>query len=753
MKKSLFTRLLSLALTVLMIASTLSLGISAATSADWQKDSRYHWHIAADGATVIDKAEHVAAAVWSSDGKTHWRACTECGYKLNEVKCSEGTDGKCTICLNAVAEHSISNVWKTEEGSATHWKVCSKCGIKVNETAHVEGANGRCKDCGLYIHTHAQQGEWKKDSTGHWKTCVCGKIVDVNGAVITSKDAHVDAAGDGQCDVCSYHSTHVAAGGWTQTEKEHYKLCACGTVLNRGYHSDGSDADKLCDACGYNMAPPAHVCTPNVNTWKYTNEVHYRVCSCGETEFYRAAHTMENGKCTICGYRGGYVTPILPGCSHACCVGYPHCVYNHTCNNYNCTVCSKAYNVIYASATAGGVISPEGYSVVRYGNSLTYKFTPMVGYVVSKVIVDGVNIGRTSVYTFNKVTTNHTIQVVFEKVACTVHPNCSNYPYCSSVPGCKLHDCCIGYSYCIYDTACKLHDCCKGYPYCIYQPSWEYRPGCSAHPGCAGYSHCVYYCRSYSISVSGTAGGKLSPAGNAVVVAGNSMTYKFTPNDGYVISKVIVDGKDVGRVSSYTFSKVNANHTLKVVFEKMKMPFLDVYSTDWYYDDVMYVYNNDIMQGTSYTTFAPKGDITRAMIVTMLWRLEGSPASLGTQFKDVKANSYYADAVRWAAKNGIVCGDDVGTFRPDDNINREELAAILYRYAEFKGEGFVGTWAYKLGYEDVANVSDWALEAVSYLSMKNIIVTDSSVKLNPKTTASRAEAAVVLHRLCEFLNK
>ena len=402
----------------------------------------------------------------------------------------------------------------------------------------------------------------------------------------------------------------------------------------------------------------------------------------------------------------------------------------------------------------GGVVSPEGYSIVRAGKSLTYKFTPMVGYVVSKVIVDGVNIGRTSVYTFNKVTSNHTINVVFEKVACTVHSNCSSYPYCGGFSyGCKLHDCCIGYSYCIYNTACKTHDCCKGYPYCIYQPSYSYKPGCSSHPGCIGSAFCIYHTRSYSITVSGTTGGKLSPAGNAVVVAGNSMTYKFTPDDGYVISKVIVDGKDVGRVSSYTFSKVNANHTLKVVFEKMKMPFLDVYSTDWYYEDVMYVYNNNIMQGTSYTAFSPKANITRAMIVTMLWRLEGSPASVGAQFKDVKADSYYANAVRWAAKNGIVLGDDVGTFRPNDNITREELAVILYRYAKFHGEGFVGNWAYKLGYTDLANISDWALEAVSYLSMKNIIVTDSAVKLNPAVDASRAEAAVVLHRLCEFLSK
>ncbi len=739
MKNSLFMRLLCLTLTVLMIASMLSFSVSAA---DWTVGPETHWHVV-DG-VVTDEAEHTAGVEWKNDGKVHWRECTECEYKMFEAKCTEGTDGKCTICLKDVTEHSIINTWKTEEGSSTHWKVCSKCGKKVEEANHVEGSNGRCLYCNLYIHVHAQQGEWQKDSTGHWKVCKCNKIVDQAGNV-ASKTAHVDTnPADGMCDVCSYHNTHVAAGDWTKTEKEHYKFCSCGTVVDRDVHKDGDDADKLCDACGYDLSVPDHVCAPNVNSWKYNKDLHWRACACGETKFYQATHTMENGKCTICGYRGGYIVPVTPGCSHTCCVGYPYCFYSPV---------STTNYVVYATATAGGVISPEGYSVVRAGRSLTYKFTPMVGYVVSKVIVDGVNVGRTSVYSFNNITSTHTVQVVFEKVACTVHSNCSSYPYCSHFSGCKLHDCCIGYSYCIYNTACKTHDGCKGYPYCIYQPSWGYKPGCTTHPGCAGYTCCVYHARSYSITVSGTAGGKLSPAGNAVVVAGNSMTYKFTPNDGYVISRVIVDGKDIGRVSSYTFNKVNANHTLKVVFEKMKMPFLDVYSTDWYYDDVMYVYNNNIMQGTSYTAFSPKETITRGMIVTMLWRLEGSPASLGTQFKDVKAESYYADAVRWAAKNGIVCGYDDDTFKPNQNITREELAVILYRYAEFKGEGFVGSWAYRLTYDDVANISDWAIKGVSYLTMKNIIVTDSATKLNPGVDASRAEAAACIHRLCEFLNK
>ena len=230
------------------------------------------------------------------------------------------------------------------------------------------------------------------------------------------------------------------------------------------------------------------------------------------------------------------------------------------------------------------------------------------------------------------------------------------------------------------------------------------------------------------------------------------MTYNFTPKDGFGIAKVIVDGVNIGKVSSYTFRNITANHTLQVVFEKLKMPFLDVYTADWYYDDVLYVWNNDIMQGTAYTTFDPNGDITRAMIVTMLWRLEGEPTSTGMQFNDVASGSYYANAVRWAAKNGIVCGYGDNTFKPNQNITREELATILYRYLEFKGEGFVGSWSYRLPYEDASDISDWAIKPVSFLAMKNIIVTDSATKLNPDVDATRAETAVCIHRICEFLN-
>ena len=115
------------------------------------------------------------------------------------------------------------------------------------------------------------------------------------------------------------------------------------------------------------------------------------------------------------------------------------------------------------------------------------------------------------------------------------------------------------------------------------------------------------------------------------------------------------------------------------------LPFTDVREADWFYDDVVYAYENGLFSGTSDTTFSPNASMTRAMLVTVLYRLEGQPTVSGRSgFSDVKLNSYYEDAVTWAADNGIVNGTGATTFSPNANVTREQMAAILYRYAQYK---------------------------------------------------------------------
>ena len=182
-------------------------------------------------------------------------------------------------------------------------------------------------------------------------------------------------------------------------------------------------------------------------------------------------------------------------------------------------------------------------------------------------------------------------------------------------------------------------------------------------------------------------------------------------------------------------------------------PFGDVQSTDWYYDEVQYVYENGLMSGTSATTFSPDATTTRGMIVTILHRLEGTPAvSTSGTFADVAAGQYYTDAVEWASANGIVGGYGNGRFGPNDPITREQMAAILYRYASYKGYDVAGK-ADLSGYVDAGQVSSYATEAMEWANLAGLINGTSDTTLSPTASAIRAQVAAILMRFCENVVK
>ncbi len=178
-------------------------------------------------------------------------------------------------------------------------------------------------------------------------------------------------------------------------------------------------------------------------------------------------------------------------------------------------------------------------------------------------------------------------------------------------------------------------------------------------------------------------------------------------------------------------------------------PFGDVQSTDWYYDEVQYVYENGLMSGTSATTFSPDTTTTRGMIVTILHRLEGTPAvSTSGTFADVTAGRYYTDAVEWASANGIVGGYGNGRFGPNDPITREQMAAILYRYAAYKEYDVSGA-ADLSGYSDASSISSYARVAMQWANHSGLVNGTSDTTLSPQGSATRAQAAVILYRFCE----
>ena len=175
-----------------------------------------------------------------------------------------------------------------------------------------------------------------------------------------------------------------------------------------------------------------------------------------------------------------------------------------------------------------------------------------------------------------------------------------------------------------------------------------------------------------------------------------------------------------------------------------RMRFKDVREDDWFYDAVRSVYEKGQMNGLSKTAFAPKDPLNRAMLVMILWRMDGSPASEGDggDFTDVEPGSWYEEAVNWAAEKGIAKGFEDGTFRPDTEITREQAVTILWRMnGSPASEGDGG------GFTDTDRISEWAAEAMEWGVSSGLISGRGNGKLAPQDTITRAEAAALLQRL------
>ena len=178
-------------------------------------------------------------------------------------------------------------------------------------------------------------------------------------------------------------------------------------------------------------------------------------------------------------------------------------------------------------------------------------------------------------------------------------------------------------------------------------------------------------------------------------------------------------------------------------------PFTDVSEKDWFYGDVMFVYENGLMLGTSKTLFSPYGTATRGMMATILWRMEGSPAPKGkNSFTDVEAGKWYADAITWTAENSIFAGYGKDKFGPDDPITREQLAAIFYRYTDYKGYDLTVKGNLDK-FKDADKITDYAKTAMQWAVGSGLVKGKSGNLLDPQGTATRAEIAAMLHRFIE----
>ena len=267
-----------------------------------------------------------------------------------------------------------------------------------------------------------------------------------------------------------------------------------------------------------------------------------------------------------------------------------------------------------------------------------------------------------------------------------------------------------------------------------YTAHWRYNGG-----GGSGYSY-------YTIKATAGAGGSISPSGNVSVREGRDQTFTITPDKGYAVANVKIDGKSIGAVKSYTFENVRRTHTIEVIFMKANGNpqtgvFVDVATGSYYEDAVDWAVENGITKGTDDTHFSPDGICTRAQAVTFLWRTAGSPASKTSAmpFTDVPVGSYYYDAVLWAVENGITMGTSDTTFSPDATCSRAQIVTFLWRSEKSPAAGTANPFA------DVKSTAYYA-GAVLWAVKEDITKGTTNTTFSPNADCTRAQIVTFLWR-------
>jgi len=257
--------------------------------------------------------------------------------------------------------------------------------------------------------------------------------------------------------------------------------------------------------------------------------------------------------------------------------------------------------------------------------------------------------------------------------------------------------------------------------------------------GGSGYSY-------YTIKATAGAGGSISPSGNVSVREGRDQTFTITPDKGYAVSNVKIDGKSIGAVKSYTFENVSRTHTIEVIFMKANGNpqtgvFVDVATGSYYEDAVDWAVENGITKGTDDTHFSPDGICTRAQAVTFLWRAAGSPEpeTRAMPFADIPVGSYYYDAVLWAVENGITKGTSDTTFTPNMTCTRAQIVAFLWRSEKSPAAGTANPFA------DVKSTAYYA-DAVLWAVKENITKGTTNTTFSPDADCTRAQIVTFLYR-------
>ena len=694
---------------------------------DWSKDGTSHWHECTDTdcpnreESITDKASHV----YTDDTDT---ACNVCGYERTVTPPSH--------------EHSYGD-WSKD--GTSHWHECTDTDCPNREesitdkAAHVytDDTDTTCDVCGYErtvtppAHEHSY-GDWRKDGTSHWHECTDTDCPNREES-ITDKAAHVYTDDtDTTCDVCGYERTVTPPahehryGDWRKDGTNHWHECTDADCPNReesikdkAAHVYTDDADTTCDTCGYErtITPPAH--EHRYGDWRKDGTNHWHECTdadCPNREESikdKAAHVYTDDAdttCDTCGYERTITPPAHEHrygdwrkdgtnhwheCTDADCPNREESITDKAAHVYTddtdttCDVCGYERTVAPPA--------PTEFIVTFDGNG----GTPSVGSMTTtdQKLTSLPSASRSGSYSFDgwyteksggtKITTD----TVF-------HANTTVYAHWTYIGGGGGYNPPVTYYTLRFETGGGSDIPSVREAYNAYIDLTQYVPTWRGHTFIGWYSE----------------------RGLTNKVSGVYLTKDMTVYAGW-------------RVDENPGTGAN--------------PFTDVSEKDWFYGDVMFVYENGLMLGTSKTLFSPHGTATRGMMATILWRMEGSPAPKGkNSFTDVEAGKWYADAITWTAENSIFAGYGKDKFGPDDPITREQLAAIFYRYADCKGYDLTVKGNLDK-FKDADKITDYAKTAMQWAVGSGLVKGKSGNLLDPQGTATRAEIAAMLHRFIE----
>ena len=656
---------------------------------------------------------------WSKDGTSHWHECTDddCPNREESIK------------------DKATHVY-TDDADTT----CNVCSYERTVTPPA--------------HEH-NYGDWSRDGTSHWHECTDADCPDRDES-IKDKATHVytDDA-DTTCDVCGYERTVTppthehSYGDWSKDGTSHWHECADADCPNReesikdkAAHVYTDDADTTCDVCGYErtVTPPAP--TEFIVTFDGNGGT-------GSME----PVTVEEGS-----------RYVLPACGFTAPDGQEFKAWEIGGVEYNA---GDGYVVLgnteIKALWKDSAVIPTTFTITFNANGGTGSMEPVTveegsryplpacgfippvnmqfsGWALSaggSVIADGAIM----------VTSNITLYALWEPVPVNefvvFFDGNGGTPAVSSMTT-------IGHRLAFLPGAFRS----GSYRFdgwyternggeliatstvfaanTIVYAHWTYTGGSGGSGG--------YVPGYYIIRATAGAGGHITPSGDVSVRAGANQTFTITPNRGYAVSDVKIDGRSIGAVRSYTFENISASHTIEVQF-RVRSSFVDVPSGSYYEDAVDWAVANGITTGTDAAHFSPDGICTRAQAVTFLWRAAGRPApeSRTMPFTDVPADSYYYDAVLWAVENGITKGTSSTTFSPDDTCTRAQIVTFLWRSEQSPAAGSSNPFT------DVSADAYYA-DAVLWAVKEAITTGTTRTTFSPDAECTRAQIVTFLWR-------